>query len=84
MIFGRLSFPGEGWYVVTVLVPRMVRDEKKFGNHCSNSTILYTMTKQILYTNKLSSDKNCISHMANSIQRKTRFTFLLPANMLKY
>jgi len=33
MIFGRLSFPGARWYVVTVWVPQMVRDEKKFGNH---------------------------------------------------
>jgi len=32
MIFGRLSFPGERWYVVTVRGPQMVRDGKKFGN----------------------------------------------------
>jgi len=40
MIFGRLSFPGARWYVVTKWVPQMVRDEKKFGNHwrtvCAN------------------------------------------------
>jgi len=35
MIFGRLSFPGARWHVVTVWVPQMVRDEKTFGNHCS-------------------------------------------------
>jgi len=28
IIFGRLSFPGARWYVVTVWVPLMVRDEK--------------------------------------------------------
>jgi len=26
MIFGRLSFPGAGWYVVTVWVPQTVRN----------------------------------------------------------
>jgi len=31
MIFGRLSFPEEKWYVVAVRGPQMVRDEKKFG-----------------------------------------------------
>jgi len=36
MIFGRLSFPGARWYLVTVWVPQMVRDEKKFGSHWSN------------------------------------------------
>jgi len=30
MIFA-MSFPGARWYVVTVWVPQMVRDEKKFG-----------------------------------------------------
>jgi len=34
MIFGRLSFPEERCYVVTVREPQMVRDEKKFGNRC--------------------------------------------------
>jgi len=38
MIFGRLSFPVARWYVVTVWVPQMVRDEKKFGNHCRRGT----------------------------------------------
>jgi len=33
MIFGRLSFPGTKWYVLTVGDPQMVRDQKKFGNH---------------------------------------------------
>jgi len=31
MIFGRLSFPGERWYVVTAWIPQMVRDEKELG-----------------------------------------------------
>jgi len=34
MIFGSLSSPGTRWYVVTVRKPQMVRDQKKFGNHC--------------------------------------------------
>jgi len=33
MTFGKLSFPGTRWYVLTVRNPQMVRDEKKFGNH---------------------------------------------------
>jgi len=33
MIFGRLSFPGARWYVMTARVPQMVCDEKKFGNY---------------------------------------------------
>ena len=28
MIFGRLSFPGTRWYVVTVRDPQIVRDQK--------------------------------------------------------
>jgi len=32
-IFGRLRFPGVGWYVVTVLGAQMLPDEKNFGNH---------------------------------------------------
>jgi len=35
MIFGTLSFPETTWYVVTVWDPQMVRDQKKFGNHCA-------------------------------------------------
>ena len=39
MIFGIQSFPGARWYVVTVRVPQMVRDEKKFGNHCYSAIL---------------------------------------------
>jgi len=34
IIFGTLTFPGTRWYVMTVRDPKMVRDQKKFGNHC--------------------------------------------------
>jgi len=38
IIFGsRLSFPGTKWYVVIVWDPQMVRDQKKFGNHCNKA-----------------------------------------------
>jgi len=33
IIFGTLTFPGTRWYVLTVRVPQMVRDQKEFGNH---------------------------------------------------
>jgi len=36
MIFGRLSFPGTSWHVVTAQVPQMVHDQK-FGNYWCNS-----------------------------------------------
>jgi len=38
-IFGRLSFPGTRWYVVTVGDLQMVRDQKKFGNHCYTASV---------------------------------------------
>jgi len=34
MIFGTLTFPGTRWYVMTVWDTQMVRDKKKFENHC--------------------------------------------------
>jgi len=34
MIFGRISFHGTRWYAVAARDPQMVRDQKKFGNHC--------------------------------------------------
>jgi len=34
MIFGKFSFPGARWYVMTVWNPQMVRDQRRFGNHC--------------------------------------------------
>jgi len=34
MIFGTLTFPGTRWYVMTVRDTQMVRDQKKFENHC--------------------------------------------------
>jgi len=34
-IFGTLTFPGTRWYALTSQDPQMVRDQKKFGNHCS-------------------------------------------------
>jgi len=34
IIFGTLTFPGARWYVMTVRDPQMIRDQKKFGNHC--------------------------------------------------
>ena len=34
MIFGTLTFPGTRWYVMTVRESQMVRDQKKFENHC--------------------------------------------------
>jgi len=37
MIFGTLTFPGTRWYVMTVRDPQMVRDQKKFENHCSKA-----------------------------------------------
>jgi len=37
IIFGTLTFPGTKWYVLTVRDPQMVRDPKKFGNHCIRS-----------------------------------------------
>jgi len=40
MIFFRLSLPGARWYVVTVLVPQMVRDERTFGNDCFTRRLL--------------------------------------------
>jgi len=38
MILVRLSFPRARWHVATARVPQMVRDEKKFGNHCHKVT----------------------------------------------
>jgi len=35
MIFGTLTFRGTRWYVMTVWDTQMVRDQKKFENHCS-------------------------------------------------
>ena len=35
MIFGTLTFPGTRWYVMTVRDTQMVRDRKKFENHCT-------------------------------------------------
>jgi len=35
MIFGTLTFPGTRWYVMTVRDTQMVRDQKKFENHCT-------------------------------------------------
>jgi len=35
MIFGTLTFPGTRWYVKTVRDTQMVRDQKKFENHCT-------------------------------------------------
>jgi len=37
IIFGTLTFPGTKWYVSTARDPQMVRDQKKFGNHCSRN-----------------------------------------------
>ena len=37
IIFGTLTFPGTRWYVLTARDPQMVRDQKKFGNHCSRN-----------------------------------------------
>jgi len=34
MIFGTLTVPGTRWNVLTVRDPQMVRNQKKFGNHC--------------------------------------------------
>jgi len=34
MIFGTLTFPGTRWCVMTVGDTQMVRDQKKFENHC--------------------------------------------------
>ena len=34
MIFGTLTFPGTRWYVMRVWDTQMVRDQKKFENHC--------------------------------------------------
>ena len=35
MIFGTLTIPGTRWHVMTVRDTQMVRDQKKFENHCS-------------------------------------------------
>jgi len=37
IIYSTLTFPGTRWYVLTVRGPQMVRDQKKFGNHCSST-----------------------------------------------
>jgi len=50
MIFGRLSFPGERWYVVIVWVPQMVRDENKFGNTAVTNGFAFTEVMANLYT----------------------------------
>jgi len=34
MVFGTLTFTGARWYVLKIRDPQMVRDQKKFGNHC--------------------------------------------------
>jgi len=39
MIFGTLTFPGTRWYVMSVRDTQMVRDQKKFENHCFKGTI---------------------------------------------
>jgi len=35
MIFCTSTFPGTRWYVLTAWDPQMVRNQKKFGNHCT-------------------------------------------------
>jgi len=39
MMFGIFNFLGAKLYVLTVWVPQMVRDEKKFGNHCFRQSV---------------------------------------------
>jgi len=48
IIFGALTFPGTRWYVLTVRDPQMVRDQKKFGNHCS-SPFLFQRCREAPY-----------------------------------
>jgi len=38
IIFGTLTFPGTRWCMMTVQDTQMVRDQKKFENHCPTST----------------------------------------------
>ena len=38
MIFGTLTFYGARWYMMTVRDTQMVRDQKKFENHCSKDS----------------------------------------------
>jgi len=51
MIFGTLTFPGTRWYVMTVMDTQMVRDQKKFENHCSNGTSNNLLT--VIQNNRL-------------------------------
>ena len=37
LIFGTLNFSGTRWYMITVRDTQMVRDQKKFENHCSKA-----------------------------------------------
>jgi len=39
IIFGTWTFPGTMWYVMTIRDTQMVRDRKKFENHCSSDCI---------------------------------------------
>jgi len=51
MMFGRLSFPETRWYVVIVQDPQIVRDQKKFGNHC-----FITINMSVVASRRLCSD----------------------------
>jgi len=51
MMFGRLSFPETRSYVVIVQDPQIVRDQKKFGNHC-----FITINMSVIASRRLCSD----------------------------
>jgi len=40
MIFGTMTFPRTRWYVMTVREPQIVRNQKKFENHCFKVSVL--------------------------------------------
>ena len=50
MIFGTLTFPGTWWYVMTVRDTQMVRDQKKFENHCLVETNLFQLFTHPLHS----------------------------------
>jgi len=69
VIFGTLTFPGTRWYVLTVRDPQMVRDQKKFGNHCISSywsiqqtiqVYTYALVFTIWFSSKTSFSHNCL------------------------
>jgi len=68
-----MSFPETRWYVVMVRDPQMVRDQKKFGSHCSRGYKCWTGNSGV--TSKLLME--LFSHSA-LLQIMSTDVFLIP------